>query len=163
MGRQQQQAGAALERDLDAFHRHLRGWYVQRNHAQDRRAKGPPDYIAIGRDSAVLFDAKSSATDRWSVHLCKPHQAHALDRFDDAGGHAAIYLRLASGDLWVPWPRIRERWRTWYALGVTAHVTRADGIALVECDWPHAVRRLGGDVDKPSDDLNYNPSPWDRR
>jgi Holliday junction resolvase len=139
VGRQQQQAGAALERDLDAFHRDLRGWYVQRNHAQDRRAKGPPDYLAVQSGVAVLFDAKSSATKRWSVHLCKPHQAAALDRFDTAGGHAALYLRLSTGDVWVPWSRARDEWRRWYSRGVAAYLDDRHGVAVANCDWTAAL------------------------
>lgn len=151
MGREQQASGAALERDLDAFHVNLssRGWYVQRNHPKDRRTKGPPDYLATGRFRqlgqkespfvGVLFDAKACKAERWSVHLLKPHQAQAFDRFEASGGLAGIYLRTALGDAWIAWPDIRSLWRRWYTMGVAAHVGVADGFRCDGGDWTAAV------------------------
>ncbi len=144
MGISQQAAGAALERDLDRFHHGLSGWYVQRNHPKDRRTKGPPDYLAVGLTDghalALLFDAKSTRSASWSVHLLKPHQAQAFDAFEAAGGVAGLYLRTADGDAWIAWPDIRWKWRRWYTLGTAATVVRADGFACAGGDWVAAVR-----------------------
>ena len=156
MGREQQASGAALERDLDAFHVNLssRGWYVQRNHPKDRRTKGPPDYLAIGHGVSVLFDAKSCKADRWSLHLLKPHQAQALTAWERAGGRAGIYLRVAldrplpgysggSVDVWVDWSNVEARWRTFYATGRADYLTRLDGEPVFGCDWTAAVLGRG--------------------
>lgn len=149
MGREQQASGAALERDLDAFHVNLssQGWYVQRNHPKDRRTKGPPDYLALGmvngRATAILFDAKSSKAERWSAHLLKPHQAQAFDAFERAGGFAGVYLRTATGDAWLPWPTIRPLWRRFYTMGVAASFARTDGF---ECDGGDWIAAVGVDV-----------------
>ena len=140
MGISQQAAGAALERDLDRFHHGIVGWYVQRNHPKDKRSKGPPDYLAISGSIAVLFDAKSTRWERWSVHLLKPHQAQAFDAFEAAGGIAGLYLRTADGDAWVAWPDIRWKWRRWYSLGTAATVVRADGFACDGGNWTAAVK-----------------------
>lgn len=165
MGREQQAAGAALERDLDAFHVNLssQGWYVQRNHPKDRRTKGPPDYLAVGRvalrgseggePASVLFDAKSTRSPRWSLHLLKPHQAQALDAFDKAGGVAGLYLRTTEGDAWIAWPDVRERWRRWYASGKPDALTVGDGDRVLGCDYRHAVgcQRVYGTMKIPWD------------
>ena len=143
MGKSQQAAGAALERDLDRFHATLKGWYVQRNHPKDYRTKGPPDYLAL-RGVAVLFDAKNSGGDHWSLHLLKPHQAIALDQFANAGGISALYLRLATGDVFVPWSKVTPRWRTWYATRQADRLTAADGVAVFGCDWTRALDSLRG-------------------
>lgn len=139
MGKEQQAAGAALERDLDRFHATLKGWYVQRNHPKDRRTKGPPDYLALGHGLALLFEAKACGSARWSVHLLKPHQAQAFDAFEVAGGVAGLYLRTADGDAWIAWPDARWRWRRWYSMGVAAYLTRADGFVCDGGDWCAAV------------------------
>lgn len=149
MGIEQQASGAALERDLDRFHATLKGWYVQRNHPKDRRTKGPPDYLAIGsvrllgdpmaRPVAVLFDAKASRAERWSVHLLKPHQAQAFDAFEAAGGVAGVYLRTSEGDAWIAWPDIRPLWRRWYSMGVSAHVEISAGFRCDGGDWTRAA------------------------
>lgn len=137
MGISQQAAGAALERDIDRFHVTLasEGWYVQRNHPKDRRTKGPPDYLAIGHGLAVLFDAKSTRASSWPVALLKPHQASAFDQFEAAGGLAAIFLRTADGDCWVPWRDFRPKWRRWYTVGHVAKLTRSDGFACSAGEW----------------------------
>lgn len=147
MGREQQASGAALERDLDSFHVNLssRGWYVQRNHPKDRRTKGPPDYLATGRIGegarfvAVLFDAKSCKAEKWSVHLLKPHQAQAFDRFEASGGVAGLYLRTSVGDAWIAWPDIRSLWRRWYSMSVPAYISVGDGFRCDGGDWTAAV------------------------
>lgn len=139
MGREQQAAGAALERDLDAFHVSLVGWYVQRNYPRDRRSKGAPDYTALGDGCPVLFDAKSSQGVTWSLHLLKPHQAQALDAWHAAGGLAGIYVRLADGDMWIMWRDIRARWRRWYVSGKADRLTIMDGVIVHGCDWTQAL------------------------
>lgn len=133
-------SGKALEDDLARFHATVSAAYIQKNHPDvDRGKKGAPDFVALLSGCAVLFDAKASKSERWSVHLLKPHQANAFDRFNAAGGMSAIYLRFPSGDRWLSWPLVRERWRTWYALGKPQYVESTEGVAVVGCDWIKAV------------------------
>jgi|APGre2960657373_1045057.scaffolds.fasta_scaffold00156_24 penicillin-binding protein-related factor A (putative recombinase) len=139
MGKEQQLAGAALERDLDTFHHGIVGWYVQRNHPKDKRTKGPPDYIAVGHGRALLFDAKSTRLHAWPVALLKPHQAAAFDSFDRAGGRSFIYMRTAEGDAVVWWATFRDRWRRWYTTGHPASLTLADGVETLGGNWTVTV------------------------
>ena len=139
MGKEQQLAGAALERDIDTFHHGIVGWYVQRNHPKDKRTKGPPDYIAVGHGRALLFDAKSTRLHAWPVALLKPHQAAAFDSFDRAGGRSFIYMRTAEGDAVVWWATCRDRWRRWYTTGHPASLTLADGVETLGGNWTVTV------------------------
>jgi hypothetical protein len=132
-------SGKALEDDLARFHA-TQSAYIQKNHPDvDRGKKGAPDFLALVSGTAILFDAKACKAERWSVHLLKPHQANAFDRFMQAGGIAAIYLRFPSGDRWLPWPHVRERWRSWYTSGKPQHVESVEGVSIVGCNWIEAI------------------------
>ena len=143
--------GLALERDLDAYHATLPGWYVQRNHADRERGKrGEPDYTAIpcrtvhGSHRVVVFDAKSTKAARWAVSLLAPHQAAAFQRITDLGHTAGVYLRLGTGpnagDWWLPWSDLAEGWRAFYRERVTFYPVprwKVEGM-----DWPATVERI---------------------
>jgi len=140
VGSNAQRAGRALEDDLTRFHLRRADIYAHKNNPDiGRGKKGPPDFTACVNGRGVLFDAKSTREETWPVSLLKPHQATALERFRSAGGVAAIYLRLATGDRWVTWPEFRERWRDWYATGRPHRLSVADGVAVSNCDWPAVI------------------------
>lgn len=141
MGSEAQRAGRALEDDLTRFHARHPHLYAHKNNPDiGRGKKGPPDFTACVDGRPVLFDAKSSRGERWCVDLLAPHQAVALDRFRDAGGIAAIYLRLATGDRWVPWEELRPLWRDWYATKRRHYLDGSAGVAVVGMDWPAVLR-----------------------
>lgn len=149
--------GFALERELDAFHATLTGWHVQRNYADPARGrKGQPDYTAVpavgepwthasGRTyyaaaPVVLFDAKSTFRDRWPISLLAPHQAVAFQRIADLGHVAGVYLRVPSGDWWLPWADLAEGWRGYYAGREAFYPVprwRVEGM-----NWPATVARI---------------------
>lgn len=136
--------GASLEADLDRFHLTLcaAGWYQHRKWPKGpQRKKGPPDYLLCtpaGR--GVLFDAKSIRSARWPVSLLDAHQYADLRAFS---GTAGIYLRLAGGDRWIPFPVVAPVWLGWYRAGLTgaaASLGADDGYPVVGCDWTPYVR-----------------------
>lgn len=136
--------GDALETDLVNAHLGFADWYVHQNHPRVLRGqpvgKGPPDFIAIGPGGArVLFDAKSTTGARWPVSNLLPHQAAAFDLFTRAGGTAGVYLRTSEGDCWIPWATLRPLWQDHWQRRGTACLTRADGVAVKDCDWRGAA------------------------
>lgn len=136
--------GAALEADLAVFHATLVEWVVHQQHPRTNGSgriigKGAPDFLACCPGHAVLFDAKSTIRATWDVALLEAHQAAHLDRWDRAGLTAGIYLRLPSGDRWVPWDVVGPMWREWWQTKARRYVTAEHGVAVVGCDWTAAI------------------------
>jgi hypothetical protein len=103
---------------------------------------GLPDYLAVSRSLNVMFDAKSCASVRWPVSLVKPHQAEALDRFMSVG-QSAIYLRLPTGDRWLPWGRVGPAFWLWWDSRVESYFGAGDGVPVAGCDWVAALSVTG--------------------
>lgn len=134
--------GASLEAALDCYHGGLKGWFVARQYPESRGREvignGLPDYLAVSRDRAVCFDAKSYTGVRWPVSLVKPHQAEALDRFQSVGV-SAIYLRLPTGDRWLSWEVVGPVFWRWWDTREEGWFGGADGVGVVGCDWVSVV------------------------
>jgi hypothetical protein len=118
-------------------------------------ADGPPDFIATWPrlGLTVLFDAKSTEGDRWSV--CRngrpgeyiglqPHQRTALRAMNSAGGIAGVYLRLRSStdplDLWLPFSVVDPLWQTWWDTRREQFVGAEMGVPVVGGDLLGAIR-----------------------
>lgn len=136
--------GASLEADLDRFHLTLTaaGWYRHRKWPRGpQRKKGPPDYLLVSpRRVPVLFEAKSTRAARWAVSLLDSHQYADLRAFH---GVAGVYMRLPSGDRWLPFDIVAPVWLGWYRAGLTgaaASFGSDDGYPVVGCDWTPYVR-----------------------
>lgn len=128
--------GANLEADLDRYHLTLQadGWYAHKKWPKGpQRKKGPPDYLLVSPTARpVLFDAKSTKAAHWPVSLLSAHQYADLSRFT---GLAAIYLRLPSGDRWVPFSLIAPRWLRVFRGGSEEYVEAHEGEPVVGCAW----------------------------
>lgn len=153
------------------------GAYVQRNptpYKPLRPVKGktgtfvcvlegnaPPDYLIAWGGLVVLFDAKATVEDHWSLDNLHPHQAEAFTRWIGAGTsadgrRAGIVLRAEGIDRgacwWVDWRVLEPVWRAWWAKrqeGVRAKPgeARLDAAWLAEngkrgpgADWWGGVR-----------------------
>lgn len=118
------------------------------------KGKGPPDYSAIVRGQAVVFDAKSTVAKSWDFDGLAEHQAEHFDRAQAAGGYSFVLLSM-SGRVWLlPWLDLGALWWAWWktpgrAKAGTASLSAADlariGHRCQGADWaPVAARLIGG-------------------
>lgn len=75
--------------------------------------EGPPDYAGAVRGVPVVFDAKSTARDRWPLAEVKPHQAAHLDAAQHAGAFAFVALKCPAGGVVLPWRELAPLWYQW--------------------------------------------------
>ena len=163
--------GHAFEETLDALHNRYRAagraWVVKvpapyrvlgapkgGRFSAAFEGEGPPDYFAVIRGRAVVFDAKQTAADRWGFSALAEHQAEHFEEVTLQGGYAFVLLWLGGGVRVVPWSALGPRWWAWCAqtgraVPGTASLSAADldGIAhrCQGCDWlPVVVRLLAG-------------------
>lgn len=134
--------GDSLEGDLDVFHARLaaKGWYVHPKAPRGKTiGKKPPDYL-LGSPTGRFFqfEAKSVKGSAWGINLLDAHQYAALHAFT---GTAGIYLRLDTGDVWLPWSVVQPVWRAWYGSPKGANGKRK-GVYL---DASHGRRVSGMD------------------
>lgn len=113
------------------------------------KGKGPPDYSAIVRGVAVVFDAKSTAAKSWAFAGLEEHQAEHFDRAQAAGGYCFILLSMSSRVWLLPWLALGPLWWAWWkvpgrAERGTASLGASDvdriGVPVNGVDWLVALR-----------------------
>ena len=114
-------------------------------------AEGMPDYFAVSRGRAFIFDAKSHQGQAFPFAAIPEHQARAFDlALTDAEPAVLIHLPDALSAWWAPWEDIGRLWWAWHrrttrAAPGTASITAAEldalAIPLVGLDWLGALDR----------------------
>lgn len=71
------------------------------------------DFVGVIKDGPfVAIEAKQSTTPRFRMSRLPEHQADFLEEAEAMGGVAALYLRLAGEDFFIPWSHVKEMPRT---------------------------------------------------
>ena len=76
--------------------------------------KGPPDWLMLKGPTSILFDAKSSVAERWSLSEVADHQAKAFDDAQAAHVTAGIVAQIKGVVRWLPWHALGPLWHAWH-------------------------------------------------
>lgn len=106
-----------------------------------------------GQVIPLVFDAKETAADRWSLSRLEPHQYEYLADSYATRAFAFILIGfMTRGRFFVlPFPALKERWNTWKSHSRPASITITDP-ALIEIWFPQYLsgERLIQEINIPS-------------